>query len=48
MGLTRALANGLQVAGLALIALGGWLVFPWLGLLLAGVGCVLVGFALER
>jgi hypothetical protein len=48
MGMISALANGLQVAGLILIAVGGWLIFPWLGLILAGVSAVLVGFALER
>lgn len=42
------LANLLQVAGLALIAYGCWLIFPWLGLILAGIGCLLVGYALER
>jgi hypothetical protein len=38
----------LQVVGLLLVAAGGWMLAPWLGLVLAGVGCVLLGLALER
>lgn len=38
----------LQVAGLLLIGVGGFLLAPWLGVLLLGVGCVVFGIALER
>jgi hypothetical protein len=41
-------ANVLQAVGLALIACGGFLIATWLGLFLAGLGCVLLGLALER
>ncbi len=44
MGLT---ANVLQVVGLVLVAIALWIVTPVLGLLAAGVFCVIVGVALE-
>lgn len=42
------LANALQVAGLAAVAVGAGLVFLPAGIIVAGVGAVLFGLALER
>jgi len=42
------LATILQVAGAALIALGAGLIFPPLGIILAGAGALVFGLALER
>ncbi len=42
------IVNLLQAVGLALVAAGVWMQWPWLGVVLAGVGCVLLGLALER
>jgi hypothetical protein len=42
------LAIILQVAGSALIALGAGLIFPPLGIILAGAGALVFGIALER
>jgi len=38
----------LQLVGLVLIAICGFLVAPWLGFLLAGIGCFATGVVLER
>lgn len=38
----------LQIAGLVLITIGAFLLWPWLGFMTAGVACVLLGIALER
>lgn len=42
------IANGLQVVGLALVVLCGFLIVPWLGFLLAGIACFATGVILER
>ncbi len=36
------IVTALEIAGLALLALAGWMVRPEIGLLIAGVGLVLV------
>jgi hypothetical protein len=41
-------ANLLQIGGIAAIAVGAGLVFVPAGLMVAGVGAVLFGLALER
>lgn len=41
-------ANLFQAAGLALIAVGGFVIAAWLGLFLAGAGCIALGIALEH
>jgi uncharacterized membrane protein len=38
----------LDVVGLCLIVLGAWLIVPWLGLIVAGCGCLGGAFALDR
>lgn len=45
MGVT---ANVVQLVGLALIAIGLWMQWPWAGVLFAGIGLLLVGVSLER
>lgn len=42
------MATILQVAGAALIAIGAGLVFPPLGIILAGAGALVFGIAMER
>lgn len=42
------LATILQVTGVALVALGAGLFYPPLGIILAGVGALVFGIALER
>lgn len=42
------LATTLQIAGVALIAVGLGILFLPLGVIAAGAGCVLFGLALER
>lgn len=42
------LANVLQIAGIAAIAVGAGLIFVPAGIVAAGVGAVLFGLALER
>jgi hypothetical protein len=42
------IANVLQIGGLAAVAAGAALIFIPAGLIVAGVGCVLFGLALER
>ena len=42
------LANVLQVGGLLAVAAGAALVFPPAGLIVAGVGAIVLGLALER
>lgn len=42
------LASILQVAGVALVALGAGLIYPPLGIILVGVGALVFGIALER
>ena len=42
------LATALQIAGVSFIAIGLGIFFPPLGVIAAGVGCVLFGLALER
>ena len=42
------LATILQVTGVALVAIGAGLIFPPLGVILAGVGAVVFGLAMER
>lgn len=42
------MATILQVSGAALIALGAGLIFPPLGIILAGAGALVFGIALER
>lgn len=42
------LANVLQVGGLFAVAAGAALVFPPAGLIVAGVGAIVLGLALER
>lgn len=37
----------LQIVGLALIALGAWMLAPWLGVTVLGAGCLLLGVVLE-
>lgn len=41
-------ANVLQIGGIAAVAIGAGLVFMPAGLIVAGVGAVLFGLALER
>jgi hypothetical protein len=41
-------ANLLQIGGIAAIAVGAGLIFIPAGIMLAGVGAVLFGLALER
>lgn len=41
-------ANLLQIGGIAAVAVGAGLVFMPAGLIVAGVGAVLFGLALER
>ncbi|AMQ66946.1 hypothetical protein SEA_CRACKLEWINK_10 [Mycobacterium phage Cracklewink] len=46
--MTRELASGaLQLAGVAAITYGCWLLAPWLGLIIGGVLVLLVGMALD-
>lgn len=42
------LANTLQISGLTAVAVGAGLIFPPAGIILAGVGAILFGLALER
>jgi hypothetical protein len=42
------LATILQVTGVALVAIGAGLIFPPLGVILAGVGALVFGLAMER
>ena len=42
------LATGLQIAGITFIAIGAGLIFAPLGVIIAGVGALLFGLALER
>lgn len=42
------LANVLQIGGIAAVAIGAGLIFPPAGLIVAGVGAVVFGLALER
>lgn len=42
------IANLLQIVGIAAIAVGAGLIFFPAGIMLAGVGAVLFGLALER
>jgi hypothetical protein len=42
------LATILQVTGVALVAIGAGLIFPPLGIILAGVGATVFGLAMER
>jgi hypothetical protein len=42
------IANGLQVAGIAAIALGAALMFIPAGVIVAGLGLVLFGIVMER
>jgi hypothetical protein len=37
----------LQVCGIVLAAVGAWLLAPWFGLVVAGVGVFVVGVAVE-
>lgn len=37
----------LELAGLAAVAVGLWMLAPWLGVTVAGVGLVVVGLALD-
>lgn len=37
----------LELAGLTLVAVAGFLLAPWVGAFLAGVGLVVVGLALD-
>lgn len=43
----RVLGSVLQLAGIAATAAGGWLLEPWLGVMLAGCGVFAVGYQLE-
>ena len=38
----------LQIVGIAVVAAGGWLLAPFVGVVAAGVGIFAVGFQLER
>lgn len=42
------LATILQVTGVALVAIGAGLIFPPLGIILAGAGAIVFGLAMER
>jgi len=42
------MADALQVAGLAVAAVGLWLLFPPAGVIFAGAALVLIGLSLER
>lgn len=42
------LANTLQIGGLIAVAVGAGLIFIPAGIILAGVGAILFGLALER
>ena len=42
------MATILQVTGVALVAIGAGLIFPPLGVILAGVGALVFGLAMER
>lgn len=42
------IALALQVFGLLAIAAGGFLLWPWLGLILLGAGALAFGIAIER
>lgn len=42
------LATGLQIAGIAVIALGVGFIFIPAGIIIAGIGALLFGLALER
>jgi len=42
------LATGLQAAGIAVVSIGVGLWFPPAGVVVAGIGIVLFGLALER
>jgi hypothetical protein len=37
----------LQVAGLAVIAVGFWMLVPWLGVVAGGIALVLLGVSVE-
>lgn len=41
------LATALQLAGLALVAVGAFLLAPWAGLVVAGAALTWVGLSLE-
>jgi len=46
--LMRAVVSSvLELAGLTLVAVAGFLLAPWVGAFLAGVGLVVVGLALD-
>lgn len=40
-------ASALEVAGIALVATGLWMLAPWLGVTVAGAGLVAVGMAVD-
>jgi hypothetical protein len=42
------LSNAFEVAGIVLITIAAWSVDPRLGTLIAGIGCLIVGLALDR
>lgn len=42
------MATILQVTGVALVAIGAGLIFPPLGIILAGAGAIVFGLAMER
>jgi hypothetical protein len=42
------LATILQVTGVSLVAIGAALIYPPLGIILAGVGALVFGLAVER
>ena len=41
------MATALQLVGLGLIAVGGFLLAPWLGVVIAGAALTWVGLSLE-
>jgi hypothetical protein len=43
----RMFGSVLQLFGIAVAAAGGWVLEPWVGLVLAGVGVFAVGYQLE-
>lgn len=43
----QVLAAGLGVTGFGLVAVGGWMVAPFIGVILAGAGCLVIAIVLD-
>ncbi len=47
-GRVKRLANGLILAGVSAVTVGGWLIAPWLGLLIVGLLLMAFGVAVAK